>query len=86
MAPRSITRELVGEAPIHYMARVRLRQADGYLTTTDATLYAIAHQTGYDSEASLPKAFRRTFGRSPGEYRRESVARPIRLAEAAPAP
>jgi AraC-like DNA-binding protein/mannose-6-phosphate isomerase-like protein (cupin superfamily) len=77
-------RELVGEAPIHYLARVRLSQAAGYLTTTNATLYAIAQQTGYDSEASLSKAFKRTFGRSPGEYRRESLARPIRLAEAAP--
>ncbi len=77
-------RQMVGEAPIHYLARVRLSQAAGYLTTTNATLYAIAHQTGYESEASLSKAFKRTFGQSPGEYRRERLARPIRLAEAAP--
>jgi transcriptional regulator GlxA family with amidase domain len=37
--------------------------------------------TGYDSEASLSKAFKRAFGRSPGEYRRESASRPIRIAE-----
>ena len=74
-------RELVGDPPIHYLARVRLSQAAGYLTTTNETLYAIAQHTGYDSEASLSKAFRRTFGRSPGEYRRDSATRPIQIAE-----
>ena len=73
-------RELVGESPIHYLARVRLSQAAGYLITTNSTLYAIAQHTGYDSEASLSKAFKRTFGRAPGEYRRESLTRPIRIA------
>jgi AraC-like DNA-binding protein len=73
-------RALVGESPIHYLARVRLSQAAGYLTTTNSTLFAIAQHTGYDSEASLSKAFKRTFGRAPGEYRRESLTRPIRIA------
>jgi transcriptional regulator GlxA family with amidase domain len=74
-------RHLVGESPIRYLARVRLSQAAGQLTTTNATLYSIAQSTGYDSEASLSKAFKRAFGRSPGEYRRESASRPIRIAE-----
>jgi AraC-like DNA-binding protein/mannose-6-phosphate isomerase-like protein (cupin superfamily) len=74
-------RELVGESPIRYLARVRLSQAAGYLTTTNSTLYAIAQRTGYESEASLSKAFKRAFGRSPGEYRRESHTRPIRISE-----
>jgi AraC-like DNA-binding protein/mannose-6-phosphate isomerase-like protein (cupin superfamily) len=79
-------RALVGESPIHYLARLRLSQAAGYLTTTNSTLYAIAQHTGYNSEASLSKAFKRTFGQSPGEYRRESLARPIHIAEASPTP
>jgi AraC-like DNA-binding protein len=74
-------RKLVGESPIRYLARVRLSQAAGYLTTTNATLYAIAQNTGYDSEASLSKAFKRMFGCSPGEYRSESLTRPIRIAQ-----
>lgn len=74
-------RLLVGESPMRYLARVRLSQAAGYLTTTNATLYSIAQSTGYDSEASLSKAFKREFGQSPGEYRRESVSRPIRIAQ-----
>ncbi|HEY3059684.1 MAG TPA: AraC family transcriptional regulator [Chloroflexota bacterium] len=79
-------RALVGESPIRYLARVRLSQAAGYLTTTNATLYSIAQSTGYDSEASLSKAFKRAFGQSPREYRRESASRPIRIATQHSAP
>ncbi len=60
---------------------MELSHAAGYLTTTNATLYSIAQSTGYDSETSLSKAFKREFGQSPGEYRRESVSRPIRIAK-----
>jgi AraC-like DNA-binding protein len=45
------------------------------------TLYAIAQSTGYDGEASLGKAFKRAFGQSPGEYRRDRASSPIRIAE-----
>ena len=43
-------------------------------------MYAIAQSTGYDSDASLSKAFKRGFGQSPGEYRRERASSPIRIA------
>ena len=74
-------RVLVGESPIRYLARVRLSRAAGYLATSNATIYAIAQHTGYESEASLSKAFKRAFGRPPGLYRRESVSRPIRISD-----
>jgi AraC-like DNA-binding protein len=66
---------------MRYLARVRLSRAAGYLTTTNLTVYAIAQNTGYDSEASLGKAFKRAFGQSPGEYRRERASSPIRIAD-----
>jgi AraC-like DNA-binding protein/mannose-6-phosphate isomerase-like protein (cupin superfamily) len=74
-------RRMVGESPMRYLARVRLSRAAGYLTTTNLTLYAIAQSIGYDSEASLGKAFKREFGQSPGEYRRDRASSPIRLAD-----
>jgi Helix-turn-helix domain len=46
----------------------------GYLMTTNDNLLTIAGRTGYDSEASLSKAFKRQFGQPPGEYRRQSLA------------
>jgi AraC-like DNA-binding protein len=67
-------RELTGEPPMRYLARVRLGHAAGYLSTTDMTVRQVAHLVGYENEASLSKAFRRAFGRAPGEYRREQHA------------
>jgi transcriptional regulator GlxA family with amidase domain len=67
-------RELVGEPPMSYLAGVRLGHAAGYLSATDKTVRQIAHMVGYENEASLSKAFRRAFGRAPGEYRRQQVA------------
>ena len=72
-------RELVGEPPIRYLTKVRLSRAAGYLTTTDHNLSTIARRTGYDSEASLSKAFKREYGTSPGEYRRHRATQPIAI-------
>lgn len=66
-------RELVGEPPMGYLARVRLGHAAGYLSATDKTVRQIAHMVGYENESSLSKAFRRAFGRAPGEYRRQQA-------------
>jgi transcriptional regulator GlxA family with amidase domain len=44
-------------------------QAAGHLTTSDLSLEAIARRTGYATNASLSKAFKREFGISPGGYR-----------------
>jgi AraC-like DNA-binding protein len=67
-------RDLVGEPPMSYLARVRLGYAAGYLSATDKTVGQIARMVGYASEASLSKAFRRMYGRAPGEYRRQQAA------------
>jgi len=67
-------RQLVGEPPISYLARVRLGHAAGYLSSTDMTVRQIARLVGYENEASLSKAFRRAFGHAPGEYRRQQLA------------
>jgi AraC-like DNA-binding protein len=67
-------RDTVGEPPMSYLSRVRLGQAAGYLSTTDKTVGQIARLVGYESEASLSKAFRRAFGLPPGEYRRQQGA------------
>ncbi len=64
---------LVGEPPIRYLARVRLSMAAGHLATTSASIHQIARLAGYDSHASLSKAFKREFGITPGCYRRRTL-------------
>lgn len=63
-------RAATGESPMRHLAKVRLGQAAGYLTTSNMSVESIATRTGYGNDASLSKAFKREFGVSPGTYRR----------------
>ena len=69
-------RALVGEAPMSYVRRTRLATAATLLQRTNLTLGDVARRSGYASEASLSRAFRRSFGVSPGAYRAEPAAVP----------
>jgi AraC-like DNA-binding protein len=60
---------LVGQAPMAYLTGWRLSHAADLLTTTDATLEAIARQVGYSSAFAFSAAFKRTRGVSPSRYR-----------------
>jgi AraC-like DNA-binding protein len=62
-------RYAVGEPPMAHLTRLRLSGGAGYLTSTSRTIGDIAHEVGYDNEASFSKAFKRTYGRSPGSFR-----------------
>ncbi len=63
-------RDGTGDSPMRHLTKIRLGQAADYLTTADLSLDAIARRTGYASDTSLSKAFKREFGVSPGTYRR----------------
>jgi transcriptional regulator GlxA family with amidase domain len=63
-------RHLIGESPMRYIARYRLARASALLCSSNATLSDIALQTGYSSDVTLSKAFKRQFGLSPGDYRK----------------
>ena len=70
---------------MRHLAKIRLGQAAGYLTTTSLSVEAIARRTGYGTNASLSKAFKRELGSSPGHFRetRGNVAvSPVRVTEA----
>jgi len=67
-------RAATGETPMQNLTRYRLTRAAEYLRTTNAGIREIARLTGYESEVSVSKAFRRHFGVSPGAYRRSSAA------------
>jgi AraC family transcriptional regulator, alkane utilization regulator len=69
-------RELVGEAPMAYVARTRLVRAAMLLERPDLTLAQVARRTGYANEFSFSRAFKRAFGVPPGLYRAEAASPP----------
>ena len=75
-------RTVVGDSPMRYVSRLRLSTAAGLLTTTRLSVHEVAVATGYDSDASLSKAFRRELGVPPGAYRDRARAEPTRIPEA----
>lgn len=62
--------ELLGEAPMRYLASVRLQMAHAQLRRSSEPLSVLAERFGYQSEAAFGRAFRRAFGVSPGSVRR----------------
>jgi AraC-like DNA-binding protein len=66
-------RAVTGEPPMSYLTGLRLSRAAGYLSATSNSVRQIARLAGYDNEASFSKAFRRAFGRPPGQYRHEQL-------------
>ena len=65
--------DLVGEAPMAYVTRWRIRTAAVALRTTRREVAEIAAAAGYESAAAFSKAFRRLIGEPPGAYRRAVV-------------
>jgi AraC-like DNA-binding protein len=66
--------DLVGEPPMGYVARWRLRRAAVALRTTRREVAEIAASAGYESTAAFSKAFRRLIGEPPAAYRRAGAA------------
>jgi transcriptional regulator GlxA family with amidase domain len=89
-ASRSVIDErfahFLGEPPMAYLARWRLRLAAKLLMTTRKTVLQLAPEVGYESEAAFNRAFKREFGLPPAQYRRKLAAGHAALSVAAPPP
>jgi AraC-like DNA-binding protein len=76
-ASRSLLAErfttLLGESPMRYLARQRLRAAAQRLRDGAEPITRVALDVGYDSEAAFSRAFRREFGQSPAAWRKAST-------------
>jgi AraC-like DNA-binding protein len=62
--------ELIGQPPMAYLTRWRLRRAAAALKDSRRTVAALAEEYGYESEASFNRAFKREFGAPPATWRR----------------
>jgi AraC-like DNA-binding protein len=61
--------QLVGMPPISYLTDWRMQVAAARLRETHRSIAQIATELGYESEASLTRAFKRAHGIAPGRYR-----------------
>ena len=62
---------VIGEPPMHYCGRWRLRQAAILLRDCDRKAGDIAYAVGFGSEEAFSRAFRRLYGQSPVAWRRQ---------------
>ena len=74
-ASRSVLAErfsaTVGKSPIKYLTAWRMELAAIRLLDTDDVIIDIAEDTGYESEASFNRAFKRYAGQPPGAWRKQ---------------
>jgi transcriptional regulator GlxA family with amidase domain len=62
--------QFLGEPPITYLSRWRLRLAAQKLTSTRRTVESIAADAGYESSSAFAHAFKTTFGKPPSIWRK----------------
>jgi AraC-like DNA-binding protein len=61
---------LVGSPPMQYLTQWRMQVAAGLLTHGSDKIARIAAETGYESEEAFSRAFKRSVGVSPAEWRK----------------
>jgi AraC-like DNA-binding protein len=57
--------------PVGYIQSIRLRHAAGELLDSSRNLADIAREAGFTDENYFARLFRRKFGQTPREYRRD---------------
>jgi len=66
--------ELIGEPPMRYCARWRMRVAANLLRDGKLNSANIAYMVGFNSEAAFNRAFKREYGEPPATWRRSEVS------------
>jgi len=62
--------ELIGEPPMRYCARWRMRVAASTLRDGRESTASVAYAVGFNSEAAFNRAFKREYGEPPATWRR----------------
>lgn len=65
---------LVGRPPMRYLVEWRLQTAASLLRSTTLSVAEIAYRVGYTSEEAFNRAFKRTLGSPPGQWRHHRIA------------
>jgi AraC family transcriptional regulator of adaptative response / methylphosphotriester-DNA alkyltransferase methyltransferase len=73
-SPRQLRRafsETAGTGFRSYLARLRMEEAARLLTTTDLPVRVVGRRVGYRQAGQFTKAFKRTHGTTPSQFRAE---------------
>jgi AraC-like DNA-binding protein len=54
---------------MQYLTQWRMQVAANLLSQSEAKVFAVATEVGYDSEAAFSRAFKKTTGLAPGGWR-----------------
>jgi AraC-like DNA-binding protein len=65
---------LLGEPPMHYLARWRMHLAEQLLEEPELSIAEVSERVGFDSAVAFHRAFKRHVGIPPGEWRSMNVA------------
>ena len=65
--------QLVGQAPMQYLAQWRMLLASNLLVRSNAPLARIAEEVGYQTDTAFSRAFRREYGMPPAAWRRRQA-------------
>ena len=64
-------KDTAGIAPIEYLAKWRMITASELLKTTDLPVAHVCEKVGYESDISFARAFKREYGVTPSQHRRQ---------------
>ncbi len=65
--------QVIGMPPLTYITEHRLRMAAWHLAQQDISINRISERVGYTSETAFSQAFRRQYGVSPSQYRKQKM-------------
>ncbi len=75
----ALFKKVVGEGPLTYLRRWRIRTAASLLEETDMPIAEISRRTGYRSETSFSKTFKDMIGCSPIQWRRQTSSSSVTI-------
>ena len=62
--------EATGEAPLHYLQKIRVEQGREYLKHSNKTVSEIAWEVGYEDPGHFNRLFKRAYGETPAKWRK----------------